>query len=137
MIAMIFEFRLVEDDAARLDHAATSKRLMELLSEDHGFVGIERFESSSEPGKFLALGWFEDDEAVTRWRNAASHRQAQRRGRREWFTTYRLRMARVVRDYDLHDRSTAPHDSNAYHSDALECDRQNLGPSDPGIGLVI
>ena len=65
------------------DYRAMSSDLRILLTDIDGFRGVERFESSSEPGRFVAIGSFDDEDAVTRWRNDPLHRRAQRLGRRD------------------------------------------------------
>lgn len=113
MIAMIFEYWL--DPNAAEDYYVESARLRELLPDLDGFEGIERFESTSEPGKFVSIGFFRDEGAVAAWRNMSPHRRAQALGRRRLFTDYRLRMAEVVRDYGPADRAQAPADSRRAH----------------------
>ncbi|MDJ0947582.1 MAG: antibiotic biosynthesis monooxygenase [Alphaproteobacteria bacterium] len=76
-----------------------------------GFISIERFESVTEPGKFVALSFWRDEAAVTAWRNVAEHRKIQDGSRETVFDDYRLRVANVVRDYGKHDRVEAPADS--------------------------
>lgn len=116
MIAMIFEFWMDPDEAEVLEeYHAESSELRESLSEFDGFEGVERFESTAEPGKFVAIGFFRDEEAVRAWRNAPQHRRVQELGRHRFFTGYRLRMAEVVRDYDGHHRAEAPADSRQFH----------------------
>lgn len=116
MIAMIFEFWMNPDDDVVLDeYQAESGKLRELLPGIDGFEEIERFESLGEPGKFVAIGFFRDEEAVTRWRNTPQHRRVQALGRNRLFTHYRLRMAEVTRDYDRNHRTQAPTDSRQFH----------------------
>lgn len=64
----------------------------------------------------MTIGYFEDENAVTEWRNLAEHRRAKALGRTRYFKNYRLIMAEVVRDY-THDlrRNSAPDDSNKAH----------------------
>lgn len=113
---MIFEFWMDSNDNNVLeDYAATSAKLRELLTRFEGFDGVERFESCSQPGKFVAVGFFEDEAAVARWRNHPAHRIAQELGRSRFFTNYRLRMAQVVRDYGPAARAEAPADSRHHH----------------------
>lgn len=113
MIAVIFEVQPHADKAqAYLDAA---QQLRPLLEDVEGFISIERFESLTQPGKFLSLSVWRDEEAVQRWRNIEAHRQAQRAGRRSIFADYRLRVAQVLRDYGLNDRDQAPEDSRAAH----------------------
>ena len=81
-----------------------------------GFISIERFQSLSEPGKLLSLSFFRDEEAVRNWRNLAEHREAQAKGRGGIFRNYRLRVASVLRDYGMHERSEAPDDSKDAHT---------------------
>jgi hypothetical protein len=51
------------------------------------------------PGKLIALS----EAAVDSWRNVTIHR--------EMFMDYRLRVAKVLRDYGKFDRKQAPDDS--------------------------
>lgn len=119
---MIFEFWMDPNDNDVFDvYAATSAELRTVLDEVDGFGGVERFESCSEPGKFVALGFFDDEGAVARWRNHPAHRRAQELGRNRYFTNYRLRMAELVRDYGPTDRVDAPVDSNAHHEGSRPC----------------
>ncbi len=60
------------------------------------------------PGKFVSLSFWRDEEALAEWRSLASHRAAQTAGRTRMFTGYRLRVAAVIRDYGLEDRTQAP-----------------------------
>ena len=118
---MIFEFWMAPDEDVLTDYSATSAELRELLGGLDGFNGVERFESCSEPGKFVAIGFFHDEAAVARWRNEPTHRRAQALGRSRFFTDYRLRMADVTRDYGPSNRKSAPADSNEHHERARQC----------------
>jgi heme-degrading monooxygenase HmoA len=109
MIAVIFEGIVQEDGKdAYLDAAA---RLRPLLANIDGFLSIERFESLTTPGKILSLSFWRDEEAVSRWRNLPEHREVQRVARQSIFRDYRLRVAHVLRDYGMSERSEAPDDS--------------------------
>ena len=76
---------------------------------------IERFESFVEPGKILSLSFWRDEDAIGRWRNLEPHRAAQTRGRDGVFSNYRLRVAGVIRDYGMTDRTDVPQDSSGLH----------------------
>ena len=118
MIAVIFEVRPREGCRdAYLDLAAG---LRPLLEEVDGFISVERFQSLADPGKLLSLSVWRDEEALHRWREVQSHRDAQRQGRRRLFEDYRLRVAGVIRDYGMHHRAEAPADSRAVHDAAGE-----------------
>ena len=63
----------------------------------------------------VSLSFFRDEEAVAKWRNTSAHRATQRRGRGGVFADYRLRVARVERDYGMFDRDQVPVDSRETH----------------------
>ncbi|MCZ8019684.1 antibiotic biosynthesis monooxygenase [Novosphingobium sp.] len=106
MIAVIFEVEPAPgQNETYLDTAAG---LRPLLDEIEGFISVERFQSLTNPGKLVSLSFFENEEAVRRWRETAEHRAAQSAGRSGVFADYRLRVASVIRDYSLHNRKEVP-----------------------------
>jgi heme-degrading monooxygenase HmoA len=114
MIAVIFEF-WVEGDH-RQDYFDLAAELRPLLDKADGFISIERFESVSEPGKFVSLSFWRDEASVAAWRQVERHRAAQARGRAGIFRDYRLRVADVLRDYGKTGRrDQAPADSRVVH----------------------
>jgi heme-degrading monooxygenase HmoA len=113
MIAVIFEVvPNVGQKDAYLDAAAALRPQLDRID---GFISIERFASLTEPGKILSLSYWRDEEAVRQWRNVEAHRAIQKAGRTSIFADYRLRVAHVVRDYGMNDRSQAPADSREVH----------------------
>ena len=79
MIAVIFEVWPKPGKAGEYFEIAASLR-GELMQID-GFISIERFESVSEPGKFLSISFWRDEAAVAAWRGVEGHRNAQAKGR--------------------------------------------------------
>ena len=113
MIAVIFEVTPADGmTEAYLDHAASLRPLFEDME---GFISVERFQSLITPGKLLSLSFWEDEDALARWRNLEKHRAAQSKGRGGYFADYRLRVAGVIRDYGMTERDEAPADSRALH----------------------
>ena len=113
MIAVIFEVWPTEGRAKEyFDLAASLKADLEKID---GFVSIERFESVTTKGKYLSLSFWRDEEAVRAWRNVQGHRSAQAKGRGGVFADYRLRVASVMRDYGMKERTEAPRDSIGAH----------------------
>jgi len=107
MIAVIFEVELKPDGKA--EYLEIAAELKVLLDELEGFISIERFQSLADPSRLLSLSFWEDESAVIAWRNEMSHREAQHKGRASIFNDYRIRVADVMRDYGMNDRSQAPH----------------------------
>ena len=113
MIAVIFEF--TPHEGRFPDYMKVVDTLREDLAKAEGFIGLERFESVTTKGRFLSLQFWRDEESVRKWRNLQKHREAQKKGRATIFKTYRLRIASVLRDYEMDKRAQAPQDSVAVH----------------------
>ncbi len=113
MIAVIFEFTPAAGRFA--DYRQLAEGLGDKLKGFDGFISIERFQSISDSGKFVSLSFWREEEAVRNWRNVQQHREAQARGRRGVFSSYRLRVCSVIRDYGMAERGEAPKDSVAVH----------------------
>jgi heme-degrading monooxygenase HmoA len=113
MIAVIFEFTPAEGRFA--DYKALAEGLGDEVKSFDGFISIERFQSISDAGKFVSLSFWRDEESVRKWRNVQQHREAQKKGRAGIFKSYRLRIAQVMRDYTMDQRSQAPVDSVKVH----------------------
>ena len=113
MIAVIFELTPAEGRFA--DYQRLAEELAAELKDRDGFISVERFESISRPGHFVSLSFWRDEEALRKWRNLEQHRAAQREGRGGIFRSYRLRVAQVIRDYGMDERSQAPGDSVKVH----------------------
>lgn len=113
MIAVLFEAR--PNPHRKSDYLNAASLLAPHLQEVEGFISIERFESLSQPGKVLSLSFWRDEEAVKQWRTFDAHRAIQKAGREAIFADYRLRVAAVIRDYGLNDRSEAPGDASTAH----------------------
>lgn len=113
MIAVIFE--VVPHPAEKQTYLNIAADLHGHLAQMDGFISIERFQSLSEPDKFLSLSFWRDEHAVLAWRNLHQHREAQALGRASIFAHYRLRVAQVMRDYGLQEREQCPIDSLTYH----------------------
>lgn len=113
MIAVIFEVEPA--DGKRDAYLGIAADMRPLLDGIDGFISVERFQSLANPQRVLSLSFWRDEEAVRAWRNTEEHRQAQKAGRGGVFAGYRLRIARVVRDYGMTEREGAPADSRAQH----------------------
>ena len=114
MIAVIFEVEPAE--GRKDDYLDIAAEMRPMLDDIEGFISVERFQSLTDPRKVLSLSFFEDENAIVRWRNLNAHREVQTKGRSGVFDDYRLRIARVIRDYGMFDRAQAPKDSKEAHA---------------------
>ena len=113
MIAVIFEF--TPKEGLFPDYMKIVDTLREDLAKADGFIRLERFESVTTKGKYLSLQFWRDEEAVRKWRNLQKHREAQKKGRAEIFSAYRISVCEVLRDYTRDSRQETPRDSVALH----------------------
>ena len=73
----------------------TSDRMLELASQQDGFLGYESVRE--ELG--LTVSYWKDLESMKKWKQHIEHTLARARGRKEWYSAYRVRIAKVEREY--------------------------------------
>jgi heme-degrading monooxygenase HmoA len=99
MYAVIFEVEIIEGQQDAYLSIAT--KLKEQLVTMPGFISIERFESLVNEGKLVSLSFWEDEKSLLHWKKNVDHLSAQREGRTSIFKDYRIRIAKVERDYTM------------------------------------
>lgn len=72
-----------------------AERMAELAAQQPGFLGME----SARDELGVTVSYWESLEAIAQWKRQVEHREAQRLGRSDWYAAYRVRVARVERDY--------------------------------------
>jgi heme-degrading monooxygenase HmoA len=97
MIAVIFEVEPAPGRSQEYFDIASSLR--EEVENIDGFISVERFHSLTNEGRYVSLSFWRDDAAVEAWRQHLGHQAAQSKGKGGVFTNYRIRVARVERDY--------------------------------------
>ena len=73
----------------------TTLRMKDLASKQPGYLGLES--ARNELGVTVSY-WATADNARA-WKRMAEHLEAQRLGRQRWYAAYRVRVARVEREY--------------------------------------
>lgn len=73
-------------------------RMIELASQQPGFLGIE---STGHEQTGITVSYWSDLEAIRHWKDNLEHREAQTLGRERWYSGFRIRIARVERDYGM------------------------------------
>ncbi|QFT56762.1 antibiotic biosynthesis monooxygenase [Microbulbifer sp. THAF38] len=99
MIAVIFEVKPKKD--SKEVYFSKARQLREFLEQIDGFISVERFESLTNPDNLLSLSFWRDEQAVRSWKCQFQHRNAQQLGRDKLFDHYRIRVAKVIKDYDI------------------------------------
>ena len=103
MYAVIFEVEI--SDGKKDDYLKIASILKEQLVKMDGFISIERFESLVNEGKLLSLSFWEDEKSLLSWKKNIDHMSAQKEGRESIFKDYRIRIAKVERDYTMQSSS--------------------------------
>lgn len=76
-------------------YAAMAARMFELAQRQPGFLGVE----SAREALGITVSYWRDPASINAWQADIEHREAQRLGRAQWYAAYRVRIARVERDY--------------------------------------
>ena len=79
-------------------YAETAARMYELAAQQPGFLGVES--ARAEIG--ITVSYWADRESIQRWKDVAEHREAQRLGMDRWYSSYKIRIALVERDYGIY-----------------------------------
>lgn len=77
-------------------YAEMAMRMAQLAAQQPGFLGIE---SVSEGDLGITVSYWESEQALIDWKRNLEHRDAQTRGREQWYRHFKVRVARVERDY--------------------------------------
>jgi len=90
--AVIFTTQRTEVDDG---YGAMSDRMVELASQQPGFLGVESVRDASGFG--ITVSYWASQEAIAVWSAHAQHRIAQETGRSKWYAHFETRVARVER----------------------------------------
>lgn len=92
--AVIFTSIRTETDEG---YSEMAQRMVALAREQPGFLG----EESARNDLGITVSYWASEEAVRLWKENAEHRMAQQYGREKWYRAFKLRVARVERDYGM------------------------------------
>jgi len=76
-------------------YGETAARMEQLAARQPGFLGLE----SAREDIGISVSYWMDTESIRAWKEQLDHREAQRLGRERWYASYRVRVARVEREY--------------------------------------
>ena len=72
-------------------------KMVALAQQQPGFLGIESVRE--ELG--ITVSYWSDLDAIAAWKRNVDHTEAQQRGRADWYSDFRVRIAKVEREYGL------------------------------------
>ena len=74
-----------------------SDRMIELAEEQAGFLGIE----SARQDIGITVSYWADLDSIRAWKANSEHVEAQKNGRKSWYDSFKVRIAKVDRDYGM------------------------------------
>lgn len=92
--AVIFSSHRTDGDNG---YAEMAERMAELAAEQPGYLGME----SARESLGITVSYWESLEAIRNWKKNAEHQEAQRIGRQQWYSSFRVRIAKVDREYGI------------------------------------
>ena len=92
--AVIFTSHRTEGDNG---YGEMAERMAELAAQQPGYLGME----SAREGLGITVSYWESLEAIRNWKQNAEHQEAQRLGHRQWYSSFRVRIAKVEREYGI------------------------------------
>jgi heme-degrading monooxygenase HmoA len=94
MIVTVFRSRLRPD--VRDDYVALANRMNEIAATMPGYISHKGF--FAEDGERVTIVEFETEEGMRTWRMHPEHREAQRKGREQYYSEYHVQICNVVRE---------------------------------------
>ena len=92
--AVIFTSTRTEVEAG---YAEMAIKMVELAKAQPGFIGMES--ARSEIG--ITVSYWESLEALRNWKVNMEHLEAQEKGKTTWYKNYKVRIAKVEREYEF------------------------------------
>ena len=92
--AVIFTSLKIEEDKG---YEKMAQRMIELANQEDGFLGLES--AREEIG--ITVSYWKDEESIKKWKANIEHINAQKIGQELWYKQYKVRVAKVERDYEF------------------------------------
>lgn len=95
MILVLFRSRFSDrvDDEYDQTEQYLAKKVRDMAGDD--LIQLKNY--TADDGERLAVVWWRNPETLARWREDPEHREAQQRGRQEWYSFYELSITEVIR----------------------------------------
>lgn len=77
-------------------YAEDTETVLELAKNQPGFLGVE---AAGDDDLSIAVSYWDSDETIRKFKEIAEHLVIQERGREKYYRSYKVRVAKVERDY--------------------------------------
>lgn len=92
--AVIFSSLRTDNNAG---YTETNALMNQLVIQQDGFLGMES--AQSEIG--VTISYWRDLAAIKTWKENLLHKDTQKKGQQLWYSQYKVRFAKVERDYEF------------------------------------
>ena len=90
--AVIFTSFRTESDQG---YGEMAEKMVKLASRQEGFLGVE----SVRDGMGITVSYWKDLVSIEKWKYQVDHEEARKRGREDWYKAFKVRIAKVEREY--------------------------------------
>ncbi len=77
------------------DYGEVADKMVELAKVQEGFLGMES--ARNELG--ITVSYWSDLDAIKKWKENTDHSIARAKGRKDWYSAFKTRIAKVEHDY--------------------------------------
>ncbi len=92
--AVIFTSQRV---AGENGYSEVATKMVDLAAQQPGFLGIE----SAREDIGITVSYWSNLEAIQNWKKNLEHQEAQEAGRKNWYSSFKVRISKVERDYGM------------------------------------
>ena len=78
-------------------YAKMATKMEKSALEQDGFLGIE----SAKEGLAITVSYWKDLKSIRDWKENIEHSIAREKGKSDWYKTFKVRIAKVERDYEF------------------------------------
>lgn len=76
-------------------YAEMAEKMLELVAKQDGFLGVE----SAREELGITVSYWKDMGSIKNWKENAEHAIARKKGKTDWYKSFKVRIAKVERDY--------------------------------------
>ena len=80
-----------------IGYSEMAGKMVELASKQDGFLGVE----SARKDLGITVSYWSDLESIKKWKENTEHSIARKKGKADWYKTFKTRIAKVEKDYEF------------------------------------
>ena len=85
------------------EYDEASARMLVLVQNEPGFIGMNS--ARGDDGIGITVSYWESEESLLGWKKNGEHREAQQKGRTQWYDWYSVKICKIEREYEFGDKA--------------------------------